>query len=290
MNPYAYVAQNPETLTDPSGQMYYCPQGCGGGGNNGNPTPPPPPNHGPTCGPDPSNCDGGGMGNPGAGGSEGGNRGYSDALPQLDGPASGSMAYLNYAYEYAYYMALEIEAYRIAHLDSDLADYAMGWWFITDASGRIIDTFLPWLADVGMGIAKSSRHGTNYDQDAEQKLLRAWEGSSNEIMAFTELKVLLLMGIQAQLHVVLFTQYAPCVECQNYFNSFLDVSAVMLTQVMNAFPRPSSSVLPTGSDTLTLDVFSSTNQSWPHVFDPGTVFLPGDVTLYWHGYDEAYWW
>ncbi|HVB72560.1 MAG TPA: RHS repeat-associated core domain-containing protein [Ktedonobacteraceae bacterium] len=59
MNPYAYVAQNPETLTDPSGQMVGCP-GCGdngdggsgsggssGGGNscgdNGcNPTPPPP--------------------------------------------------------------------------------------------------------------------------------------------------------------------------------------------------------------------------------------------------------
>jgi RHS repeat-associated protein len=37
MNPYAYVAENPETLTDPSGQMYYCPQGCGGGGNNNNP-------------------------------------------------------------------------------------------------------------------------------------------------------------------------------------------------------------------------------------------------------------
>jgi hypothetical protein len=54
MNPYAYVAQNPETLTDPSGQIVYCP-GCGNGGggnNNGNPPPPPtpqpsPPNYGP---------------------------------------------------------------------------------------------------------------------------------------------------------------------------------------------------------------------------------------------------
>jgi len=26
MNPYAYVAQNPETLTDPSGQMVECPR------------------------------------------------------------------------------------------------------------------------------------------------------------------------------------------------------------------------------------------------------------------------
>ena len=43
MNPYAYVAQNPETLTDPSGQMIVCPPGgCGGP-----PPPPPPPNHGP---------------------------------------------------------------------------------------------------------------------------------------------------------------------------------------------------------------------------------------------------
>jgi hypothetical protein len=62
------VAQNPETLTDPSGKMIDCPDGCGGGGS-GNPTPPPPPppNHGPTCGQDPSSCDGSGMGNPGAG-------------------------------------------------------------------------------------------------------------------------------------------------------------------------------------------------------------------------------
>jgi RHS repeat-associated protein len=43
MNPYAYVGGNPETMSDPSGQMVYCP-GCG----NGTPPPsPPPPNHGP---------------------------------------------------------------------------------------------------------------------------------------------------------------------------------------------------------------------------------------------------
>ena len=67
MNPYAYVAQNPETLTDPSGQMVGCP-GCGNsGGGGGDPTPPPPPppppDHGPTCGPDPS-CYGGGSSGP----------------------------------------------------------------------------------------------------------------------------------------------------------------------------------------------------------------------------------
>jgi RHS repeat-associated protein len=42
MNPYAYVAQNPETLSDPTGQMIDCGPSCG----NGNP-PPAPPNHGP---------------------------------------------------------------------------------------------------------------------------------------------------------------------------------------------------------------------------------------------------
>jgi RHS repeat-associated protein len=42
MNPYAYVAQNPETLNDPSGQMIDCGPGCGNG-----PPPPPPPTHGP---------------------------------------------------------------------------------------------------------------------------------------------------------------------------------------------------------------------------------------------------
>jgi RHS repeat-associated protein len=45
MNPYAYVAQNPETLSDPSGQMIDCGPGCGNG--NPPPAPPPPPNHGP---------------------------------------------------------------------------------------------------------------------------------------------------------------------------------------------------------------------------------------------------
>lgn len=64
MNPYAYVAQNPETLTDPSGQMIDCGPGCGnGGGGNPTPPPPPPPDHGPTCGPDPS-CYGGGKSGP----------------------------------------------------------------------------------------------------------------------------------------------------------------------------------------------------------------------------------
>jgi hypothetical protein len=54
------VGGNPETANDPTGQMYAPPPG-GGGGGGGNPNPPPPPpppNHGPTCGLDPSLCDG----------------------------------------------------------------------------------------------------------------------------------------------------------------------------------------------------------------------------------------
>jgi len=84
MNPYAYVAQNPETLTDPSGQYFAPPGGNGNGdpnppsceqendcgsGNSGYPTPQPPsptpqphaPGHGmcsegnpPQCGSDPA--------------------------------------------------------------------------------------------------------------------------------------------------------------------------------------------------------------------------------------------
>jgi RHS repeat-associated protein len=66
MNPYAYVAENPETLTDPSGQMYGCP-GCGNsGGDGGDPLPPPQPpsapGHGYTppgqCPEGPGMCDG----------------------------------------------------------------------------------------------------------------------------------------------------------------------------------------------------------------------------------------
>jgi RHS repeat-associated protein len=52
LNPYAYVGGNPETASDPTGQMYAPPGGGGGGGGsggsgNGNPTPPPPSPSGP---------------------------------------------------------------------------------------------------------------------------------------------------------------------------------------------------------------------------------------------------
>jgi RHS repeat-associated protein len=63
LNPYGYVGGNPETTTDHTRHMYAPPGGGGGGGSgsgnggngnggNGNP----PPNHGPTCGPYPTQC------------------------------------------------------------------------------------------------------------------------------------------------------------------------------------------------------------------------------------------
>jgi len=64
MNPYAYVAQNPETLTDPSGQMvgcHNCGSGDGGSGSGG----------GGSCGDNGCN-QGGGIGDPGSGGNQGG--------------------------------------------------------------------------------------------------------------------------------------------------------------------------------------------------------------------------
>ncbi len=35
MDPYAYVGGNPETRTDPTGQMFPCSSGCGGSGGGG---------------------------------------------------------------------------------------------------------------------------------------------------------------------------------------------------------------------------------------------------------------
>jgi RHS repeat-associated protein len=55
-DPYAYVGESPETKTDPTGTMYYCPDGCGGGSSSTTPphqpTPPAPPSQ-TTPGPQP---------------------------------------------------------------------------------------------------------------------------------------------------------------------------------------------------------------------------------------------
>jgi RHS repeat-associated protein len=62
LNRFSYVADDPETLTDPTGHRYFCGD-CGGGSGGGNPPPPPP-----SCPIGVERCGGGGGGHGGSGG------------------------------------------------------------------------------------------------------------------------------------------------------------------------------------------------------------------------------
>lgn len=55
----------------------------------------------------------------------------------------------------------------------------------------------------------------------------------------------------------------------------------MITNIMNA---GSDQPVPLGETVMTLDIFSSADQTWSQVLDPGTVVVPWDVELYWHDY------
>ncbi|HXR66816.1 MAG TPA: hypothetical protein VN729_12865, partial [Ktedonobacteraceae bacterium] len=88
------------------------------------------------------------------------------------------------------------------------------------------------------------------------------------------LKTLWLMGVHAVLHVVVFTQFAPCPTCRAYFNGFLRTAAVALTAVLNAAPK---ATLPFFIPVMTLDVYTSRDQSYDRVFYPGTVIQESDV-------------
>ena len=135
MNPYAYVAQNPETLTDPSGQMVECHDCGGGGGGGGDPTPPsptPPPDHGPTCGPDPSSCEGGNQPTPKQGGNQ-----PSKLKPTLRAKTVNVGGIKN---GWLFAQGLGEFAIGIAALAA-----ALGFIAGTDGAGAIVEAILPQL-------------------------------------------------------------------------------------------------------------------------------------------------
>jgi RHS repeat-associated protein len=287
LDPYAYVGGNPETRTDPTGQMF-----VGGGGGS-------------------SDILVGSVAGSASTTSSSSrlvsvaskiiapllrqstlrstHKLASSSPPRAHASDSGypdPTAYLNQAQQYAYYMALDIEITREITGDTSLHDYAEGWWFITDDQGGSTP-FFAGPQNVGPGMAISDRYAGDpitRDHDAEQKLLRAWEGSGNETAAFIALKVLWLMGIKAQLHVVLFTQYTPCTPCRSFFDSFLDVAAAALTALINTDPK---TFFPTGTPLMTLDVYTSVNQDYPQVLSPGTVRDQEDVENVYHEWDAT---
>jgi len=263
---YAYVKGNPETLTDPTGQRFISSDGSQLG-PIGNPTRP-------ASGPATSS---------GEGRRAGGTSLASYRAPHKASYSTGVRAanprYLERAKEYAYIMALDIEVYRSLHADLRKANYAAGWWFITDDQGNDIP-FVGGPGNVGKGMERSSRdpNDPNHEGDAEQKLLREWDGSFNELAAFSMLKFLWTMGIKAQLHVVLFTQLAPCGPCKDYFKSFMNNAAAMITALTNV-GRPSPFQI--GDVAMTLDVYTTGGRfkgDYPYpVLFPGMVWFPGDV-------------
>ena len=262
MNPYAYVAQNPETLTDPSGQMVGCP-GCGDNGDGG------------------SGNNNGGSGNNGNTGSNG----YNAPTPPTGSgqPKNGWLYPLlrNFLYYWmrnvqqyggtmvvpspildgmiAYYLALEIQAYRQyqSGADKSNANYGDAFYYTTNIEGYI--TYFGFLG----GHPEFGTSAGGRQNHSEQKILTQFVNNQlpNQILG----KQLCSCDT---LHVVLFTQLAPCTEGGDA--SCMSVIDQRYKQILGMLPPFSG---------FELSVWTSRNQNDRGIAKyPGTVVTPFDVT------------
>ena len=245
MNPYAYVHENPETFADPTGQRaipvcgYPGGPGCGSGEDAGSVAP-------------------GGLAAP-------------NLPPQPTPPPTPILFNANYklsARQFASDLAQYIQLLRRLRNDTGAWNYAMGVWYITDSLGNIIEE--PWLMSLFPTRSQRAAKGGDRYWDSEQILLREWQFYF-QTTALTMLKDLLVAGIDAQLHLVVYTQIPPCGACQAYFPQFMQNLNSELFVLLNTDPKP---LFPTPTLLVTLDIYASSNSTNT---TPGTVSTLSDV-------------
>jgi RHS repeat-associated protein len=244
MNPYAYVGDNPETETDPTGQ-YFAPPPQGNGG--------PPPS-----------CDqlsdcwsaSGGNGNPNSGTNPPSNpKIRRDPLVDTSG---GTHQTDQRARQIAFELAQDIAAWRALIGDGNYWDYAMGMWYLTDQNnnGNFFlgaDTLfgyhpIPMEHSTGKPDPTNSGH-------AEQQVLMDWLTNGGATFALVALKLAWMAGIHAVLHIVLFTELPACKLCKAFFSGmFASGISAMGTAIMNG--PPALNPWPTGQTAISLDVYA----------------------------------
>jgi RHS repeat-associated protein len=248
MDPYAYVGGNPESRTDPTGQMV-APPGRGADGwldDAGNQISPP---------------------------REDFSRNTNSSLDPASYGAEGIAENLARIVKNARAAAAASSDRNTRKTATDNRDWAAGAWYLTDPEGNRIG-----------GGPISIEYSNGAGQHAEQKVLEkffasmAWEAIAELLTAYADGR------IGTMLHIVIFTQHSPCDYCANYvFPTFMAAMA----QIMNLENAEMGDAMGDVEDPLTamtLDVYGSTyvptGLDWDHVFRPGTTDTYG-ITDYW---------
>ena len=264
MNPYGYVGGNPETWSDPSGrviagpggQRCYPGVGCTGGSS------------------ETGSSNGGGSNGGAAGNNADGAAETLQAAPRLPSPPPDP--FNGTARQVAYRLAQWTEFYRAVLGDQTRRNYAEGAWYITDSAGNFLmgPTLMSSLPAQSLGKA-----GENH---SEFLLLLAWEVSGSVDKALSTLNDFLHAGIQAELHMVVFTQWPACQGwCTPFFSVFMNDLDAKLQPMLNVEPVPLF-LVPTR--VMSISVFSATSP--PNSTTPAPVSSPSNLTQ--NYYQPAY--
>ena len=165
------------------------------------------------------------------------------------------------------------------------SDFAGATWYLTDQQNN---GNFPFGADTLLGYhpipwAESNRYDGNLatnSNDAEQKVLFPWLTEGGALTALLTLKLARMLGVHATLHIVLFTELPPCLKCRNFFGGmFASGMSSIGTAIMNA--PPALDPWPTGETAVSLDVYaklpSATGGNWRN-----PISSPSDLGLYYH--------